>query len=126
MAEGMHDGSYEGFLPLRAACARVYRAVTGRGPQGTAQWDADLDTVAFSLCTLARIYATDPLTKLLFPVSAAELMRGRFHDGAEHFVLDGEARYAGLHVPVADLEDAIRLLASARTQSPLEPPPTRA
>jgi hypothetical protein len=121
MAEGMPDGGgFQGFLPLRIACARVYRAVTGHAPRD----NAHLDTVAFSLCTVARIYATDPLTKLLFPVVGAELLRGRFHGGAESFLLDGEARYAGLHVALPDLEDAIRLLASARNTSPVDVPPT--
>ncbi len=126
MADGMTDGGgFEGFLPLRLACARVYRAVTGRAPQGTAQWDSHLDTVAFSLCTVTNIYATDPLTKLLFPVNAGELLRGRFQDGGQRFMLDGQTRYAGLHVALTDLEDAIRLLASARNTSPLDLPPTR-
>jgi len=121
MAEGTPEGAgFQGFLPLHIACARVYRAVTGHAPQD----HAHLDTVAFSLCTVAPIYATDPLTKLLFPVVGAELLRGRFQGGAERFLLDGEARYAGLHVALTDLEDAIRLLASARNKSPVDVPPT--
>ena len=121
MAEGTPDGGgFKGFLPLRIACARVYRAVTGHAPRD----NAHLDTVAFSLCTVARIHATDPLTKLLFPLAEAELMRGRFQGGAERFLLDGEARYAGLHVALTDLEDASRLLASARNTSPVDVPPT--
>ena len=120
MAEGMPDGGgFQGYLPLRIACARVYRAVIGRAPQD----NAHLDTVAFSLSTVARVYATDPLTKLLFPLAEAELMRGRFHGGGERFLLDGEARYAGLHVALIDLEDAIRLLASARNTAPIDVPP---
>jgi hypothetical protein len=114
MVESTPEKGREGFVPLRVACARVYRAVTGNAPQGSAHGDPLLDTAAISLCTVARIHATDPLTNLLFPVSSDELLRGRFENGAGRFVLDGEVRYAGLYVPAADVEDAIRLLASAR------------
>jgi hypothetical protein len=118
MADRIPGGNNEGFVALSAACARVYRAVTGRA-------SGDLDAVALSLCMVARIYATDPLTKLLFPINEAELVRGRFQGGGAQFARDGEVRYTDLYVALADLEDAIRLLAGARMQHPPEPPPTR-
>jgi hypothetical protein len=75
---------------------------------------------------VTRIYAIDPLTKALFPLSEAELVRGSFQGGAQHFVYNGAQRYTGLHVAIADLEDSIRLLAAARTQGPHDPTPKRA
>ena len=127
MGERTSGGPHEGFMRLNAACARLYRAVTGLGPraQNTTEWEAQLDSVALSLSMVTRIYATDALTGGLFPVSEVELVRGSFQGGAEQFVCDGKERYSGLHVALADLEDAIRVLAAARTQRPHDPPRER-
>jgi hypothetical protein len=75
---------------------------------------------------VARIYATDPLTNVLFSLNEAELLRGSFQGGAKLLAHDGKERYTGLHVAVADLEDAIRILAAARMPRVADPPPTRA
>jgi hypothetical protein len=83
------------------------------------------DSVALSLCVVTRIYATDPLTNLLFPLSEAELLLGNFQGGAKHFVCNGNQRYTGLHVALGDLEDAIRVLSAARMQRPPDPTPKR-
>lgn len=127
MADGRPTSDYEAFLPLSVACARVNLALTGRMPRSTGneEGDAQLDTVALSLSVVARIYATDPLTNVLFPVSGTELVRGKFQGGAKVFVLEGKERYTGLHIAVADLQDAIRILAAARLQRLPDPPPAR-
>jgi hypothetical protein len=123
MADGTAGRNYEGFIPLNEACARVHRAITGRGPHVAET--TQFDSVALSLCVVARIYATDPLTNLLFPVSEAELLLGNFQGGAKHFVCNGSERYTGLHVALADLKDAIRLLTAARMERPHDPTPKR-
>ena len=123
MEDGASDGKHEGFIPLNVACARVHRAITGRGPHVAET--TQFDSVALSLCVVARIYATDPLTNLLFPLSEAELLLGNFQGGAKHFVCNGSQRYTGLHVALADLEDAIRVLTSARMQPPQDPTASR-
>jgi hypothetical protein len=127
MADRAPAGDHEGFLPLNVACARVTWALTGRraGLTGSAESDAQLDSVALAVSVVARIYATEPLTNLLFLVSEVELIRGKFQGGAKLFVHDGKERYTGLHIAVADLEDAIRILAAARMQRLPDPPPTR-
>jgi hypothetical protein len=128
VADRLPTGDHEGFLPLSVACARVYFVLTGRMPPntGNGEWDAQLDTVALSLSVVARIYATDPLTNILFPLSEAELLRGNFQGGAKLLAHDGKERYTGLHVAVADLENAIRILTAATMPRPADPPPTRA
>jgi hypothetical protein len=115
---------HEGFVPLDAACARVYWAVTGHGSHAAkaGQWESQLDSVAFSLCMVARIYATDPLTSALVPLSEAEVIRGRFTGGAGAFVLSGKARQSGLHIALADLEDAIHVLSTTAKTQRLPPP----
>ena len=59
------------------------------------------------------------------PVSEAELIGGSFQGGAKQFVHNGNQRYTGLHIALADLEDAIRVLAAARARRPPDPSPTR-
>jgi hypothetical protein len=127
MADGLRTSDYETFLLLSVACARVNLALTGRmlRSTGNEEGDAQLDTVALSLSVVARIYATDPSTNVLFPVSETELIRGKFQGGAKVFVLEGKEHYTGLHIAVADLEDGIRILVTATTQRLPDPPPTR-
>ncbi len=117
------------FLRLGVACGRAQRALGSR----TAVADAEaqqraLDSVAYALAMVTPVYATDPLTNVLFPISEAEILRGSFKGGATQFVRDGEVRYTGLFVTGADLDDALRVLGAAANVSiprQVDPPAER-
>ncbi|OGA39476.1 MAG: hypothetical protein A3G28_00220 [Betaproteobacteria bacterium RIFCSPLOWO2_12_FULL_68_19] len=62
---------------------------------------------------MAPVYATDPLTNVVFPISEAEILRGAFKGGATQFVRDGVVRYVGLCVGAGELAETLKVLGAA-------------
>ncbi|MBI4123867.1 MAG: hypothetical protein HY467_03100 [Betaproteobacteria bacterium] len=113
------------FLPLCVACAKAQRALSSK-PLGAADDESRqtvLDSVAYALAMVAPIYATDPLTNVVFPISEAEILRGAFKGGATQFARDGVVRYTGLCLGIGDFEDALRVLNAAAKPHAVDPNP---
>ena len=83
--------------------------------------------MAYALAMVAPIYATDPLTNVVFPISEAEVLRGAFKGGATQFVRDGVVRYIGLCVGTGELAETLKVLSAAAkphaTDPDLQPKP---
>lgn len=103
-------------IGLPTACAEVYAALTGQGPDATrpAEMQLVLNEVAQALAYVIRIYAVDAGSGLPQPIGGFDALQGTFVRGAHAFQPRSGEELKGLTVQRRDMLRAIDVLRSAR------------